>query len=93
MKQEIFNYLLTIPKGKVTTYKNIAKIFGVHPRMVSQTMRYNKNPEFFSCYKVIASTGKISGYNTIRGVEEKIEKLEKDGIEIINGVIDKKFII
>lgn len=93
MKQEIFNYLLTIPKWKVTTYKNIAKIFWVHPRMVSQTMRYNKNPEFFSCYKVIASTWKISWYNTIRWVEEKIEKLEKDGIEIINWVIDKKFII
>ncbi|MDD2907927.1 MAG: MGMT family protein [Candidatus Gracilibacteria bacterium] len=93
MKEKILNYLLTIPKGKVTTYKNIAKIFGVHPRMVSQTMRYNKNPEIFPCYKVIASNGKISGYNTLGGVEEKIEKLKNDGIVIENGVIDQKFII
>ncbi len=93
MKQEILNYLLTIPKWKVTTYKNIANIFGVHPRTVSQTMRYNKNPEIFPCYKVIASTWKISWYNTSRWVEEKIEKLKNDGIEVINWVVDKKFII
>lgn len=93
MKEKILNYLLTIPKGKVTTYKNIAKIFWVHPRMVSQTMRYNKNPEIFPCYKVIASNWKISWYNTLGWVEEKIEKLKNDWIVIENWVIDQKFII
>ncbi|NVP17121.1 MGMT family protein [Candidatus Gracilibacteria bacterium] len=93
MKQAILDYLLTIPKGKVTTYKNIGLKFSVHPRKVSQTMRYNKFPEIYPCYKVISANGKISGYNLKRGVEEKIEKLQKDGVEIINGVIDKKFIV
>jgi len=93
MKQEILDYLLTIPIWKVTTYKNIWIIFSCHPRKVSQTMRYNKFPEIYPCYKVIASSWKISWYNTKRWVEEKIEKLQKEGIEVINWFIDKKFII
>lgn len=93
MKQAILDYLLTIPKWKVTTYKNIWLIFSVHPRKVSQTMRYNKFPEIYPCYKVISANWKISWYNSKRWVEEKIEKLQKDGIEIINWIIDEKFIV
>ncbi|MDD3302875.1 MAG: MGMT family protein [Candidatus Gracilibacteria bacterium] len=88
---QILSFLQTIPKGKVSTYKLIAERFQVHPRAVAQVMRYNKDPITYPCYKVIAHSGKISGYNTERGVDEKIEKLEKDGIEIINGKINKKY--
>ena len=89
MKQAILDYLLTIPKWKVTTYKNIWIIFSCHPRKVSQT----KFPEIYPCYKVIASSWKISWYNTERWIVEKIEKLKNDGIEVVNWVIDQKFII
>lgn len=88
---QILSFLQTIPKGKVSTYKLIAQKFGVHPRAVAQVMRYNKDPIKYPCYKVIAHSWKISWYNTARGVEEKIEKLEKDGIEIIKGKINKKY--
>lgn len=88
---QILSFLQTIPKGKVSTYKLIADKFGCHPRAVAKVMRYNKDPITYPCYKVIAHSWKISWYNTARGVEEKIEKLEKDGIEIINWTIDKKY--
>ncbi len=64
MKQKVLQYLQTIPQGKVTTYKNIAEKFGIHHRAVASIMRYNREPELYPCYKVIASSGKISGYNT-----------------------------
>lgn len=93
IKQEVLKYLKTIPKWKVTTYKNIWKIFGIHPRAVASIMRFNKEPEKFPCYKVIASSGKVSGYNTEKWVLEKVEKLKSDWIEIISWKIDKKYII
>lgn len=93
IKMQILKYLQTIPKWKVTTYKNIWKIFDIHPRAVSIVMKYNKKPETYPCYKVISSSGKISGYNTEKWVSEKIEKLKNDGIEIIDGKIDENFII
>lgn len=93
MKQKVLEYLQTIPKWKVTTYKNLAKIFEVHPRKIAMIMKYNKEPEKYPCYKVVASDWKISGYNTERWVPEKIEKLEKEGILIIDGKILEEFII
>lgn len=90
-KLQILSFLQTIPKGKVSTYKLIASKFGTHPRAVASVMRFNKDPIKYPCYKVVANDGKISWYNTERWVEEKIEKLEKDGIEIINGKVLKKY--
>lgn len=91
LSSQILAYLQTIPKGKVSTYKLIGEKFGAHPRSVASVMKYNKDPITYPCYKVVAHDGKLSGYNTPRGVEEKIEKLMADGIEIINGKVDKKY--
>ncbi len=91
LKSQILTFLQTIPKEKVSTYKLIWDRFWVHPRAVASVMRCNKDPLTYSCYKVVTHSWKISWYNTKRWVEEKIEKLEKDGIEIINGKVDKKY--
>ena len=51
ISQQILEYLQTIPKGKVSTYKNIAEKFGVHPRVVASAMRHNKHPDIYPCSK------------------------------------------
>ena len=93
IKQDILEYLLGIPKGKVMTYKTLADVFGVHPRKVAMTMKYNDVPDFFPCYKIIAHSGKVSGYNGVWWVVEKIQRLQADGIEVVDWKIDKKYII
>lgn len=91
LREKVLEYLLTIPVWKVSTYKILAEKFKVHPRTIASIMKYNKEPSIYPCYKVIASDGKLSGYNTLGWVEEKIEKLQNDRIEIINGKIDRKY--
>ncbi len=93
LNRKVLESLLSIPKWKVTTYKNLALKFGTHPRAIAQIMRYNKYPIKYPCYKVIATTGKISGYNTERWVIEKIEKLRADNIPIIGMKIAKEYIV
>lgn len=93
IKQDILEYLLGIPKGKVMTYKTLADVFWVHPRKVAMTMKYNKYPWVFPCYKVIAHSGKVSGYNAGEWQETKIQMLEKEGIKIIDGKISREYII
>ena len=56
-------------------------------------MKYNKDPIKYPCYKVLASSWKISGYNTDRWVPEKIEKLLVDGIKIENNIVEKKYFL
>ena len=90
-KQEILEYLQKIPKGKVMTYKSLADVFGVHPRKIAMTMKYNKEPDVYPCYKIISASGKIWWYSWEWKVSRKIERLEKDGIQIQDGKIDKKY--
>ena len=83
-----------IPKGRVTTYIMLAEKCKTSPRAIGQVMRNNPDPIDYPCYKVIMNNGKIGGYSgSIRGknIKKKISLLKKDGIEIKNGKIDKKY--
>jgi len=83
--------LRKIPKGKVTTYAELAKATKSSPRAIGRVMRRNKHPELYPCYKVVKSDGSIGGYDgCVKGkkVRRKERLLQKDGIEIKNSKID-----
>lgn len=81
--------LLKIPKGKVTTYKEIAKQLEIHPRAAGKLLNKNPDGDTYPCYKVVYSNGGLGGYGG--NLKEKIRRLKRDGIEIKNGKINKKF--
>lgn len=53
IKQQILEFLTTIPYGKVISYKMIADKFGIHPRAVARYMATNKEPEKYPCCRVV----------------------------------------
>jgi methylated-DNA-[protein]-cysteine S-methyltransferase len=80
IKNEVYNILLKIPAGKVSTYGDIAKALG-HPkaaRLVGQILHDNPNPVVVPCHRVIHSDGRLGGY--AYGSERKRELLENEGI-------------
>lgn len=84
-----YELLKKVPKGKVVTYKEIARKLGSHGyRAVGNAMNHNKDLKHIPCYKVIRSDGRVGGYAL--GVKKKIELLRKDGIVINNDKIDLK---
>lgn len=90
-QQRVFELTKKIPKGKVTTYKEIASKLNCKAyRAVGNALHRNKRTDIYPCYKVIKSSGEIGGYALEQG--EKIKLLEKDGIKIKKGKIDKKAI-
>lgn len=87
----VLKLLPKIPRGKVTTYGELARATGTSPRAVGQIMRHNEHPERYPCYKVVSASGKVHGYaGCLRGakITKKVSLLKKDGIEIKNGKID-----
>jgi len=88
----VYRVLKKVPKDKVTTYKELAKAAGTHPRAVAVFMKTNREPERIPCFRVIRSDGRISGYSGPGGVEEKIRLLRKHGIDVRNGRIAGKYI-
>lgn len=92
MKEKVYNYLLTIPKGKVVTYKQIAEYLSNDKlaRVVGNVLHRNPGENKYPCYKVVNSEGKLSRNFAFGGIEKQKEKLEKENVEVINYKVDLK---
>ncbi|MCI8620655.1 MAG: MGMT family protein [Clostridia bacterium] len=90
LSKNIYEYLRKIPNGKVVTYKQIAENFGNKglARMVGNALHKNPDGDKYPCYKVLNSKGKLAEAFAFGGKEAQKEKLEKDGIEVINNKVD-----
>lgn len=86
MKEEIYDFLRTIPKGKVVTYSQIAEHLGNKKlaRVVGNVLHNNPDEHKYPCYKVVDYNGNLSKKFAFGGIEKQKEKLEKDGITVIN---------
>ena len=83
---KVWNYLKTIPKGKVKTYKQVAKAIGMPKaaRAVANACGKNPNPISTPCHRVIRSDGKPGGYSAPGGIKKKIELLNKEGVSLLS---------
>lgn len=84
MKEKVYEYLLSIPYGKVVTYKQIAIHLGNEKlaRVVGNILHNNPDKDKYPCYKVVDSKGRLSKQYTFGGIEKQKENLEKNGIEV-----------
>ena len=87
LEHKVYEKLLKVPKGKVTTYSELAKAVGLKngQRAIGRIMNKNPFPVIVPCHRVILSNGKIGGYAW--GENVKASMLSKEGIEIKNGKI------
>jgi len=83
--------LKKIPKGKVATYKELARVCETSPRAVGRIMAANDHPKEYPCYKVVASDGKLTGYSAPGGLKKKEELLSNEGIFVIKGKVDPTY--
>lgn len=94
LQQKIYKKLLEVPKGKVTTYGELAKAVGLKngQRAVGKIMNKNPYPVIIPCHRVVMSTGKIGGY--AYGENVKTKMLNDEGIKIQNGkIVDSENLI
>ena len=92
MEEKVYEFLKTIPKGKVVTYGQIAEYLGNKKlaRVVGNILHNNPNEQEYPCYKVVDSKGNLSKHFAFGGIEKQKEKLEKEGIVVNNYKVDKK---
>ena len=84
---KVYRKLLQVPKGKVTTYGELAKAVGLKngQRIIGMIMKKNPYPGIVPCHRVVKSDGKIGGY--AYGERVKSSMLTSEGIKIKNGKI------
>ncbi|MBI2641518.1 MGMT family protein [Candidatus Roizmanbacteria bacterium] len=81
-KDKVYELTRLIPKGKVATYGQIAKLAG-NPkaaRAVGMFMRINPDPSHTPCHRVVASDGKLTGYSAGEGISTKLAILREEGV-------------
>lgn len=85
-QQKLYNLLSEIPKGRITTYQELAKKLDTKGfRAVGQIVGRNPNAPQVPCHRVVRSNGGLGGYAF--GIDKKIEILRKEGVEIKDGKV------
>lgn len=81
-KQRVYAIAAKIPKGKVATYGQIAKIAGAPgaARAVGNAMRTNTDTKAVPCHRVVGATGALTGYAYGNGLSTKLAMLKKEGV-------------
>jgi methylated-DNA-[protein]-cysteine S-methyltransferase len=78
-KEKVLAIVHNIPKGKILTYKEVARRAGSvnAARAVGSLMKKNYDPHI-PCHRVVRSDGIVGEYNR-GGSKEKIRKLKDEG--------------
>lgn len=89
--ERVFRAVARVPRGKVTTYLDVARVTG-NPRAVravGNALNRNRNSRV-PCHRVVRSDGSVGGFAW--GTEKKIRMLRAEGVAIVRERVDlKKF--
>ncbi len=87
--QKCYKLLRKVPRGKVTTYREIARVLKTKAyRAVGNAMNKNPYAPGVACHRVVKSSGEVGGFAS--GTRKKSYMLRKEGIKIVNGKINLK---
>ena len=81
---KVWNYLKSIPKGTVKSYKQVA-IAIKRPksaRAVANACAKNPYAPKIPCHRVIRSDGALGGYSARGGIRKKLELLRSEKVKI-----------
>ena len=89
-RQKVYNMVKLIPKGRVSTYGQIALLIGSPnaSRAVGNALHVNPDPANTPCFRVVNSEGFLTGAFAFGGKDEQRKMLEKDGIRVTNDQVD-----
>ncbi|MDE6058654.1 MAG: MGMT family protein [Clostridia bacterium] len=88
--EKVYEYLLSVPKGKVVTYGMIARAIG-HPRasrQVGNALHHNPRPGIIPCHRVVNREGRLAPAFAFGGWEKQAELLRAEGVEVTDGYVD-----
>ena len=91
MKERVYEFLKTVPRGKVITYGQIAAFLGNRnlARAVGNILHSNPDPAHIPCHRVVNSRGEVAANFAFGGGTAQRALLEEEGIVFeTNGRID-----
>ena len=81
---KVWNYIKTIPKGSVKTYKEVA--IGINrpksARAVANACASNPYAPKIPCHRVVRTDGALGGYSGKGGIKSKKKLLKREGFRL-----------
>ena len=91
LNDKVYEFVKTIPRGKVATYGQIALYLGNRnfARVVGNILHNNPDPEHIPCHRVVNAQGKLAQSYAFGGIEAQRRLLESEGVVFkSNQVVD-----
>ncbi len=90
--EQVYDKVCEVPKGKVTTYGDIAKAIGSArmARQVGWALHQNPKPGIIPCHRVVNREGNLSGAFAFGGLDAQKQLLESEGVVVKNNAVDLK---
>ena len=82
MRERVYDFLKTIPEGKVTTYGKIAAFLGNKhlARVVGNILHQNPDLVNIPCHRVVNQKGQLSKVYAFGGANAQRARLEQEGV-------------
>ena len=87
--KDVFEVVQQIPRGRVSTYGLIANFLGtgLSARMVGWAMNAAHSDKTIPAHRVVNRNGMLTGKMHFETPTAMKERLEKEGVEVINDVV------
>lgn len=87
--ERVYTTVRTIPKGKVSTYGQIARTIGARDaRRVGHALHANRDPNT-PCHRVVFADGSLAPGYAFGGPDEQRKRLGSEGVKFTeNGKVD-----
>ncbi|KAI8473222.1 MAG: 6-O-methylguanine DNA methyltransferase [Monoraphidium minutum] len=97
-EERVYKMCSAIPKGKVSTYGEMAKALASSARAVGQAMRRNPFAPRVPCHRVIAADLQLGGFSGSWGaecanVQRKRQMLLDEGVAIDGGRVARRCVV
>ena len=89
--EAVYKAIKKIPRGKVSTYGQIAKYAGIsNPRVVGYALHSNKTPDTVPCHRVVNIKGGLAPGYAFGGPSVQKQLLSQEGVNFIGNNVDLK---
>ncbi|MEM2916185.1 MAG: MGMT family protein [Candidatus Woesearchaeota archaeon] len=91
--EKVYKICKRIPKGRVSTYREIGNALGGYGqvyRAVGVALKNNPYSPIVPCHRIVCSDGRIGGYKGAKSgkkIAQKIALLKKEGVIVKKGRI------
>lgn len=82
---KVFKVVKKIPRGRLMTYGQVAKIVVVDPRMVGWALHSNKDKNV-PCHRVVNKDGRLAPNFAFDGWREQKKMLGEEGVKFIDEI-------